>query len=49
MNAGCISPLTFDPKYPKYHAIIAGGIAAIDAAMSKVLLLVNRQKELTFR
>lgn len=38
MNTGCISPLAFDPKYPKYHAIIAGGVAAIDAAMSKVFL-----------
>jgi len=51
MNAGCISPLTFDPKYPKYHAIIAGGVAAIDAAMSKgggfevrLLNLVNEEE-----
>lgn len=36
MNAGCVSPLVFDSKEPKYHAIIAGGVAAIHAAEQKV-------------
>lgn len=32
MNAGCISPLTFAGKNPRYHGIIGGGVPAIEAA-----------------
>lgn len=36
MNAGCISPLTFASKKPKYHGIVAGGVPAIEAAEHKL-------------
>lgn len=36
MNAGCVSPFTFNSKKPKYHAIIAGGVPAIEAAEHKL-------------
>ena len=36
MNTGAISPLINDKKEPKYHALIAGGVAAREAAKHKV-------------
>lgn len=36
MNTGVISPLVFDKKNPKYHAIMGGGVAARDAARDKM-------------
>ena len=39
MNCCAISPLILDKVKPKYHCLMAGGIAAREAAMSKVLLL----------
>lgn len=38
MNSGSLSPLIFDKKKPKYHAIIAGGVLARDAAKHKVTI-----------
>jgi len=36
MNTGAISPLAFDKKTPKYHALIGGGVAAREAAKHKM-------------
>jgi len=36
MNTGAISPLVFDKKTPKYHALIGGGVAAREAAKHKM-------------
>jgi translation initiation factor 3 subunit I len=35
MNTGALSPLISDKENPKYHAIIAGGVMARDAAKHK--------------
>lgn len=35
MNASCISPLAFSSKNAKFHALVAGGVPARDAAMFK--------------
>jgi len=40
MNAGSISPLIYDKKEPKYHAIIGGGVQAIDAAKHRVRVII---------
>lgn len=40
MNSGCISPLAFAGEKAKVHAIIAGGVPAIEAAGVKVYLFL---------
>jgi translation initiation factor 3 subunit I len=39
MNAGAISPLIYDKKNPKFHAIVAGGVQARDAAKHRVYIV----------
>ena len=52
MNTCAISPLNFDRKNPKFHAILGGGVPAIQAALTKEggfeihLLNLMTQKEI---